>query len=97
MDELKVFTGSAHPALAKSVCDYLGIPLGEAEVFEFSNENIFVRILSALQLTKAWLSCLLCLMPSGELRQGGSLLSSPIMAMAAPIRRTSRECLLLLA
>jgi len=45
MDELKVFTGSAHPALAKSVCDYLGIPLGEAEVFEFSNENIFVRIM----------------------------------------------------
>jgi ribose-phosphate pyrophosphokinase len=27
------------------VCDYLDIPLGEAEVFEFSNENIFVRIL----------------------------------------------------
>jgi len=45
MDELKVFSGNAHPALAKSVCDYLGIPLGEAEVFEFSNENIFVRIL----------------------------------------------------
>jgi ribose-phosphate pyrophosphokinase len=45
MDELKVFTGNAHPALAKSVCDYLGIPLGQAEVFEFSNENIFVRIL----------------------------------------------------
>ncbi len=35
----------AHPALAKAVCDYLDIPLGEAEVFEFSNENIFVRIL----------------------------------------------------
>ena len=45
MDELRVFTGNAHPALARSVCDYLGIPLGEAEVFEFSNENIFVRIL----------------------------------------------------
>jgi ribose-phosphate pyrophosphokinase len=45
MDELKVFSGTAHPALARSVCDYLGIPLGEAEVFEFSNENIFVRIL----------------------------------------------------
>jgi ribose-phosphate pyrophosphokinase len=27
------------------VCDYLDIPVGEAEVFEFSNENIFVRIL----------------------------------------------------
>lgn len=45
MDELKVFTGNAYPALAKSVCDYLGVPLGEADVFEFSNENIFVRIL----------------------------------------------------
>ena len=45
MDELKVFSGTAHPALAMAVCDYLGIPLGEVEVFEFSNENIFVRIL----------------------------------------------------
>ena len=45
MEELKVFSGTAHPALAGAVCDYLGIPLGESEVFEFSNENIFVRIL----------------------------------------------------
>jgi len=45
MDELKVFTGNAHPALAQAVTEYLGIPLGECEVFEFSNENIFVRIL----------------------------------------------------
>jgi len=44
MDELKVFTGNAHPALAQAVAEYLGIPLGAAEVFEFSNENIFVRI-----------------------------------------------------
>ena len=45
MDEIKVFTGNAHPALAQAVTDYLGIPLGRCEVFEFSNENIFVRIL----------------------------------------------------
>jgi len=45
MDELKVFTGNAHPTLAREICDYLGIPLGKADVFEFSNENIFVRIL----------------------------------------------------
>jgi ribose-phosphate pyrophosphokinase len=45
MDELKIFTGNAHPALAQAVVDYLGMPLGENEVFEFSNENIFVRIL----------------------------------------------------
>jgi ribose-phosphate pyrophosphokinase len=45
MDELKVFTGNAHPELARNVCDYLGQPLGKCEVFQFSNENIFVRIL----------------------------------------------------
>jgi ribose-phosphate pyrophosphokinase len=41
--DLKVFTGNAHPALAGDICDYLEKPLGEAEVFEFSNENIFVQ------------------------------------------------------
>jgi len=45
MDELTVFTGNAHPTLAQAVCEYLGIPLGRCDVFEFSNENIFVRIL----------------------------------------------------
>ena len=45
IDELKVFTGNTHPSLAQGICDYLGIPLGNAEVFEFSNENTFVRIL----------------------------------------------------
>ncbi len=49
MDELKVFTGNAHPALAKSVCDHLGISLGKADVFEFSNENIFVNILELVR------------------------------------------------
>jgi len=45
MDELKVFSGNAHPALAKEICDYLDVPLGKCQTFEFSNENIFVRIM----------------------------------------------------
>ena len=44
LDELKIFTGNGHPELAKAVCDYLEIPLGEAEVFKFANDNTFVRI-----------------------------------------------------
>jgi ribose-phosphate pyrophosphokinase len=44
MDELKVFTGNAHPMLAQAICKYLKIPVGKAEVFEFKNENIFVRV-----------------------------------------------------
>ena len=44
LDELKVFTGNGHPELANSVCEYLDIPLGQAEVFKFANDNTFVRI-----------------------------------------------------
>jgi ribose-phosphate pyrophosphokinase len=43
-DELSVFSGNANPALAQAVCDYIGIPLGQLDLFEFSNENLFVRI-----------------------------------------------------
>ena len=41
-EDLKVFTGNAHPKLAKSICSYLGMTLGDCEVFKFSNDNTFV-------------------------------------------------------
>ena len=47
--ELKVFSGNAHRALADDVCAYLGIRSGETDVFQFSNENIFVRILENIR------------------------------------------------
>ncbi len=43
-NKLAVFTGNAHPQLAADICQHLGIPLGKAEVFQFPNENIFVKI-----------------------------------------------------
>ena len=43
-DDLKIFTGNAHPALAAEVCAYLGISQGRLEAFKFSNDNTFVRI-----------------------------------------------------
>lgn len=45
LDELRVFSGNTHPELAAAICNYLEIQLGRCEVFQFSNENIFVRIL----------------------------------------------------
>jgi ribose-phosphate pyrophosphokinase len=44
-DQFDVYTGNANPELARNICRYLGIELGRAEVFEFSNENIFVKII----------------------------------------------------
>ena len=43
-DELKVFAGTAHASLARDVCQYLNIPVGESNVFKFSNDNTFVQI-----------------------------------------------------
>jgi len=42
-DELRVFSGTAHPELAHAICDYLGTPLGQAQVFKFANDNTFVQ------------------------------------------------------
>jgi ribose-phosphate pyrophosphokinase len=41
---LSVFTGTAHPHLARTVCEYVGLPLGKADVVKFSNDNIFPKI-----------------------------------------------------
>ena len=42
--ELKLFTGNANPALAKEICRYLGIRLGEATVDSFSDGELRVKI-----------------------------------------------------
>ncbi len=60
MDELKVFTGNAHPALAQAIAEYLGMPLGKCEVFEFSNENTFVRILDNVRQRDAFVIQPIC-------------------------------------
>ncbi len=42
--KLKLFSGNANPELAKEVATFAGIPLGDAEVFKFSNDDTFVKI-----------------------------------------------------
>ena len=44
MEDLSIFTGNANRPLAAAICRYLYIQLGDADVFQFSNENIFVKI-----------------------------------------------------
>ena len=41
-EDLRIFSGNSHPKLASDICDYLRIPLGECDVFKFSNDNTFV-------------------------------------------------------
>lgn len=42
--EPAVFSGTANPDLAREVCAYLNVPLGGADVFQFSNGNTFCRL-----------------------------------------------------
>ncbi|WIG61773.1 MAG: Ribose-phosphate pyrophosphokinase [Ktedonobacterales bacterium] len=44
MSNFAIFTGNAHRQLAHDICRHLGVPLGEALVTSFTNENIFVKI-----------------------------------------------------
>jgi ribose-phosphate pyrophosphokinase len=44
-DQYEIYHGNANPELARKIARWLGSEPGRAEVFEFANENIFVRIL----------------------------------------------------
>ncbi len=41
--DLSVFTGNSNRGLAESICRHLEIPVGDVQVFQFSNEEIFVK------------------------------------------------------
>lgn len=43
-EDLTIFTGNANPMLAEAIARELSVGLGNLQVFEFTNENIFVKI-----------------------------------------------------
>jgi ribose-phosphate pyrophosphokinase len=43
--ELKVFSGNGNPELAQEICEHIGVPLGQATIRRFSNENLFIQIM----------------------------------------------------
>ena len=44
-DEFSIYAGNANRPLAEKICTYLATRMGDVEVFQFANENIFVRVL----------------------------------------------------
>lgn len=47
--KLKIFSGNANIPLAKGICNFAGVELGQCEIKKFSNENIKVRILESVR------------------------------------------------
>ena len=44
-DRLKIFTGSANPALAEELCGCLGVPLGRVSLRQFADGEAYIQIL----------------------------------------------------
>lgn len=44
LTEMKLFSGSAHPGLAREIADYLGIPLGNARLTRFPDSEVSFQI-----------------------------------------------------
>jgi ribose-phosphate pyrophosphokinase len=44
-DEFSIYAGNANRPLAEQICRYLRTHMGQVEVFQFANENIFVRVM----------------------------------------------------
>lgn len=47
--QIKLFGGTASPALAAEIAAYLGLPLSGRDIIKFPNENIFVKLHSSVR------------------------------------------------
>ncbi|MGA9350347.1 MAG: ribose-phosphate pyrophosphokinase [Anaerolineae bacterium] len=58
--ELAIFGGSGNPALTQEICDYLEVPPSQADIVDFPNENIFIRLRQSVRGRDVFLIQSLC-------------------------------------
>lgn len=81
MPYLAIFSGNAHPALAKQVTEHLHIPLGRADVTKFSDGEIAVEIQENVRGKDVFILQPTCFPTNDNLME--------IMVMADALRRAS--------
>ena len=81
MPYLAIFTGNAHPELAKTVADHLHIPLGKADITRFSDGEIAVEIKEHVRGKDVFIVQPTCAPTNDNLME--------IMMMADALRRSS--------
>ena len=57
-DRIKIFTGSANPALAEEICQQLGLDLGMMKLKRFSDGEINLQILEGNESVAAFYAAL---------------------------------------
>jgi len=43
-DEVRIFSGTGHPALTNAICSYIGVRPAAIHIEKFANDNIFVKL-----------------------------------------------------
>src|SRR4026209_2354860 len=82
---LKVFSGSAHPLLAREIADYLGISEGQARLRRFPDTEVSFQIDENIRGTDVFIVQPTCATPNGSVDQA----LMELMIMTDAFRRSS--------
>src|SRR3982751_2408828 len=66
LGQLKVFSGSAHPLLAREIADYLGISVGQARLRRFPDTEVSFQIDENIRGTDVFVVQPTCASPTGS-------------------------------
>jgi ribose-phosphate pyrophosphokinase len=83
--ELKIFAGSAHPALAREIADYLGVSTGQARLRRFPDTEVSFQIDENIRGTDVFIVQPTCATPQGSVDQA----LMELMIMIDAFRRSS--------
>jgi ribose-phosphate pyrophosphokinase len=83
--ELKIFSGSAHPALAREIADYLGVATGQSRLRRFPDTEVSFQIDENIRGTDVFIVQPTCATPQGSVDQA----LMELMIMIDAFRRSS--------
>ncbi len=85
LDKIRVFTGNSNVGLVKEICDTLGIPLGRAEVKNFSDGEICVEIQESVRGLDIYVVQSICPPSNDNLME--------LLIMLDALKRASASCI----
>jgi ribose-phosphate pyrophosphokinase len=54
-NDVRFFSGSSHPQLARSIADYLNVTLDKTHITRFSNDNLYIQLGASVRSRKVFL------------------------------------------
>ena len=97
--EIKIFSGSANPDLARQIAENLGLPLGKCKVSTFSDGEISISLEESVRGSDCFIIQSTCqpvnshlmeiLILADAMRRASAVRTMPIWAPSTPVSRTS--------